>query len=137
MRRRVAAAVAAAGIVGAAVRWSTTTQIDDSWALFIVNVIGCGVIGWATARHERARHRRPARPRIGGASPPDAGPSPVLTAGFCGALTSMSALALQLARYLDEGRVATAGAWLALTIAACTTAFVACRITVIAQRGRP
>ena len=137
MRRRVAAAVAAAGIVGAAVRWGVAAQLDDNWALLVANVIGCGVIGWATARHERTRHRRPARPRIGGASPPDVGPSPVLTAGFCGALTSMSALALQLARYLDEGRVATAGAWLALTIAACTAAFVACRITVIAQRGRP
>lgn len=137
MRRRVAAAVAAAGIVGAAVRWGVAAQIDDSWALLIVNVIGCGIIGWATARRERYRHRRPARSGIGSTRPTDANPSPALTAGFCGALTSMSALALQLARYLDEGRVATAGAWLALTIAACTAAFVACRITVIAQGGRP
>ena len=137
MRGRVAVAVAAAGIVGAAVRWSAAAQIDDGWALLVVNVIGCGVIGWATARHERPRHRRPAPARIGSTSPTDAGPSPALTAGFCGALTSMSALALQLARHLDEGRIATAGAWLALTLAACTAAFVACRITVVTQRGRP
>ena len=137
MRGRVAAAVAAAGIVGSAVRWSTAAQIDNGWALLVVNVIGCGVIGWATARHERPRRRRPAPAGIGSVRPTDAGPSPALTVGFCGALTSMSALALQLARYLDEGRIATAGAWLALTLAACTAAFVACRITVVTQRGRP
>lgn len=136
MSLRVAATVAAAGIVGAAVRWSVATQIDDNWALLIVNVIGCGVVGWATARHERARHRRLVQPGIGSASRSAAGPSPGLTAGFCGALTSMSALALQLARHLDDGRIATAAAWLGLTAAACTAAFVMSRLAVVLGYGR-
>ncbi len=136
MSLRVAATVAAAGIVGAAVRWSVATQIDDDWALLIVNVIGCGVVGWATARHEQTRHRRLVQPGIGSASRSAASPSPGLTVGFCGALTSMSALALQLATHLDDGRIATAGAWLGLTAAACTAAFVISRFAVVLAYGR-
>ncbi len=136
MSLRVAATVAAAGIVGAAVRWSVATQIDDNWALLIVNVIGCGIVGWATARHEQARRRGPVRHGIDSSGRSVAGPSPGLTAGFCGALTSMSALALQLARHLDDGRITTAAAWLGLTAAACTAAFVLSRMTVVLGHGR-
>ena len=133
MVRRVAATVAAAGIVGAGIRWGVATQVNENWALFIVNVIGCGVVGWATARHEGIRLHRHARYGPSPAGGREAGPSPWLTAGFCGALTSMSALALQLAQHLDDGRIGTAGAWLGLTIAACTAAFVGCRVVVVAR----
>lgn len=136
MSLRVAATVAAAGIVGAAIRWSVATQVDDNWALLIVNVMGCAIVGWATARHERIRHRGPVRRGIDSTDRSVAGPSPGLTAGFCGALTSMSALALQLARHLDDGRIATAGAWLGLTAAACTAAFVMSRLAVVFAYGR-
>ncbi|WP_419907737.1 FluC/FEX family fluoride channel [Candidatus Poriferisodalis sp.] len=136
MSLRVAATVAAAGIVGAAARSGVATQVDDDWALLIVNVVGCGIVGWATARHAQARHRRAVRPGIGSAGRSGAGPSPGLTAGFCGALTSMSALALQLARYLDDGRIAMAGAWLGLTAVACTAAFVMSRLAVVLAYGR-
>lgn len=137
MRLRIAATVAIAGVAGAVARWALTAGLDGGWALLIANVVGCGVIGWAAARHERARHRTPSRAGIGNAGRGDAGPSVGLTVGFCGALTSMSALALQLARHLDDGRVATAGAWLGLTIAACTAAFVMCRFAAIANVRRP
>jgi fluoride ion exporter CrcB/FEX len=136
MSLRVAATVATAGISGAAVRWSVATQVGDNWALLIVNVTGCGIVGWATARHERIQRRGPARRGIDSASRSVAGPSPALTAGFCGALTSMSALALQLARHLDSGRIATAGAWLGLTAAACIAAFVMSRLAVVFAYGR-
>lgn len=137
MRLRIAATVAIAGVAGAAVRWALTTGLDSEWALFVANVVGCSVVGWATARHERALHSRPAGTGIGSVGRNDAGPSVGLTIGFCGALTSMSALALQLARHLDHGRFATAGAWLGLTIAACTAAFVASRCAVLVYARRP
>lgn len=136
MALRVAATVAAAGIVGAAVRWSVAERLDDNWALLMVNVVGCSIVGWATARHERLRHRSPVRHRIDSTNRGVAGPSPGLTVGFCGALTSMSALALQLARHLDDGRITTAGAWLGLTIAACTAAFVMSRWAVVLAYAR-
>lgn len=136
MSLRVAATVAAAGIVGAAARWSIAARLDDNWALLIVNVGGCGIVGWASARHERHRQRRPVRRGIDSAYRRVVGPSPGLTVGFCGALTSMSALALQLARHLDDGRIATAGAWLGLTAAACTAAFVMSRLAAVLACGR-
>ena len=131
-QRRIVAAVVAAGVVGAAARWALATGLDDDWALLIANVIGCGIVGWVSARDERARiaqHRTATR-----AQPT---PSPWLAAGFCGALTSMSALALQLAAYLDDGRLGTACAWLGLTIVTCTAAFVSGRGAVTVRRGRP
>ncbi len=137
MQLRIVAAVVAAGIIGAAGRWALATRLDGAWALLIANVVGCGIIGWATARHERTRYRRPVRAGVGSPSRPDVGPSPGLTIGFCGTLTSMSALALQLARHVDGGRVATAGAWLVLTIAACTAAFVMGRFAVLVNARRP
>ncbi len=137
MPPRIAVTVAVAGIAGAALRWGAATQIDDNWALLIVNVVGCAVVGWATARNERTHFRRRSRPGSPSAGGTDAGSSPWLTAGFCGALTSMSVLALQLARHLDDGRIGTAGTWLALTIAACTAAFVGSRIAVRANWRRP
>ncbi len=133
MTRRTAATVAIAGVLGAAARWATATRLDGSWALLAANVAGCALIGWSTARHERMRHS----PHRHGAADRGPAPSPWLTAGFCGALTSMSALALQLATYLDGGRVGTAFAWLGLTIAACTMAFVAGRTVVIARGAQP
>ena len=132
-QRRIVAAVAAAGVAGAVGRWALATRLDSDWALLIANLVGCGAVGWATARHERAR-RSQHRPVAGHAGSAD---SPWLAAGFCGALTSMSALALQLAAYLDDGRVGTACAWLGLTILACTAAFVSGRVAATARRGRP
>ena len=137
MRRRIAVTVAMAGIVGTAGRWVVATRINDDWALLVVNVVGCGLIGWAVARAGRLHAQRHPRPGSHGAPGSPAVPSPWLTAGFCGALTSMSALALQLARLLDDGRVGTAGAWLGLTVAACTAAYVAGRAAALVQGPRP
>lgn len=132
MQSRIVAAVAAAGVIGAAGRWALTAGLDSDWSLLIANIVGCGVVGWVTARHEGMR--RSQRPATAHTVP---APSPWLAAGFCGALTSMSALALQLAGYLDDGRVGAAFAWLGVTIAACTAAFVSGRSVVAIRRGRP
>ena len=131
MTLRTAGSVAIAGVIGAAARWAAATQLDGAWALLVANVVGCALVGWVTARHERVRHLL----HRGGAGLGPA-PSPWLAAGFCGALTSMSALALQLAAYLDSGRVGTAFAWLGLTIVACTLAFVAGRTLAIARGAK-
>ena len=137
MSSKALAAVALAGIAGAGARWGVATQIGADWALLIVNVAGCAIIGWATARHRRSQ-----LPRLGPAaaarvSRGGSDRSPWLTAGFCGALTSMSALALQLAQHLTDGRAAAAGAWLGLTVIACTTAFVMSRLTVLTLSRQP
>ncbi|WP_419921502.1 fluoride efflux transporter FluC [Candidatus Poriferisodalis sp.] len=137
MRRRIAWTVAVAGIVGAAGRWAVATRINDDWALLVVNVVGCGLIGWALAHAGRSQAQGHPRPGSRGTPGSPAAPSPWLAAGFCGALTSMSTLALQLARLLDDGRVGSAGAWLGLTVAACTAAFIAGRAAVLVQRTRP
>ena len=134
---RIALTVAVAGIVGAAGRWVVATRINDDWALLVVNVVGCGLIGWAVARAERGYAQGRPRPGSHGTPGGPAVPSPWLAAGFCGALTSMSAFALQLARLLDDGRIGTAGAWLGLTAAACTAAFIGGRAAVFVQRTRP
>ena len=47
----------------------------------------------------------------------------------------MSVLALQLAQRLDAGQVGAAGAWLGLTIAACTAGFIGGRVAVGSRRG--
>ena len=137
MSSKALAAVALAGIVGAGARWGAATQIGEDWALLIVNVAGCAIIGWATARR-----RRIGGPRMGPAvaarvSHGGLDSTPWLTVGFCGALTSMSALALQLAQHLTDGRAGAAGAWLGLTVIACTTAFVMSRLTVLTLSRQP
>lgn len=66
------------------------------WATFLVNVAGAAILGalitWA---HERA------------AAVPEHLP-PLLGTGFCGALTTFSAMQLEVLRLLDTGDVAIA-----------------------------
>lgn len=101
MTARDALGVVVGAIGGATLRWSLATAIEASAALLVVNVVGCLVIGWALATRRGAW----------------------LTAGLCGALTSFSALALQLAVLLDESSYGCAVAWLAATVVGCGLAF--------------
>ena len=70
--------------------------------LLVVNVIGCAVMGWAITC---------------------AAARPWLTAGWCGALTSYSALAVDTARTLDAGEWVTAVGWLLATTGLAALAF--------------
>lgn len=95
-------------MIGAASRWVLGDLVGTRAGLLVANVLGCLVIGVATTRRD---------------------PSPWLTAGWCGALTSFSALALQLASDLDSSRGGSAVGLLAGTISGCAVAFLLGRAT--------
>jgi CrcB protein len=66
------------------------------WATFAVNVAGAALLGWVVAG---PRYHR------------------LLGTGFCGALTTFSALQLELLQMLDARRFARARAYVAASIA--------------------
>ncbi len=102
------AAVAVGGAAGSVVRWGVAEALDPSvtardwpWATLVVNVVGAGLLGWLVAT-DRSRS-----PRWQAA----------LATGFCGGLTTMSALAVELAELGTEGRVVTSVVYLVVTVA--------------------
>jgi CrcB protein len=64
------------------------------WATFGVNVVGAFLIGYLV-----------------GALPPASRHRPLWTTGFCGGLTTFSALQLELLKMLEAGQIATAVAY--------------------------
>ncbi|MDG2114944.1 MAG: CrcB family protein [Actinomycetota bacterium] len=99
--RDVSGVVLGAGL-GALGRWGLGEIAGDRAGLLLANIIGCLIISVATTR-------------------PD--PRPWITAGWCGALTSFSGLALQVAAELDATNVGAAAWLLAGTAACCAGAF--------------
>jgi len=125
-------AISLGGAFGAALRWSitslrspqdggwftygpnTTVTFDASvtgfaWDTLIVNVLGCLVLGAATALAARS-----------------AGPKRFLLAvgtGFCGSLTTFSTFAVDVASGLRDHVAAAAVAYLVLSVAAGGVAF--------------
>ena len=87
-------AIAAGGVVGAWVRWLVFVVFDDlGWwrigdqfgmqpATLAVNIAGCGALGFASRALQRERLRF------------------AVTVGFCGALTTMSTLAVDVVEIL-------------------------------------
>ncbi len=111
------AAVFAGGAAGAVVRvalaesWSHDTAAWP-WATFLVNVAGALILGVVAARSARA----PGRAGV---------PRALLGTGFCGALTTFSALQLELVLMLRDGHVALAAAYASATLAAGLAAVLA------------
>ena len=107
------ALILAAALAGAATRWALLEVLPTAqplaWPLVAVNAAGCALIGWAVVRIEAEPHLA------------------AVTYGFCGALTSASSFALEVARRLDGGAVGAGAAHVALTLAATGAAFVAGR----------
>lgn len=101
MTPRLAVGVVIGGVIGATMRWGLGELMGDRPGLLVANALGCLLFGWALA----------------------AGQGPWLTVGKCGALTSFSALALQLAVDVDEAEFAAAASWLAVTVVLCLGAF--------------
>lgn len=98
--------VAIGGIAGAAVRWATgelfgASASEPVGATLVVNVVGALLLGAVLAQVAR-------------------GLSPSVIAlvgvGFCGAMTTMSTLALQTAVRIDDGRWADGIGLLALHV---------------------
>ncbi len=75
------------------------------WATFAVNVAGCALLGWVTARE---RHQN------------------LLGVGFCGALTTFSAFQLELLQMTDDGRLLLAAAYAAASLGAGVVAVALC-----------
>lgn len=108
--RRELAAIFAGGFLGAIARAELAQALpaDDGqwpWATFLVNVLGAFLLGYvATRLQERL--------------PLSAYRRPLLSTGFCGALTTFSTMQVELLRMLDTGRVALAIAYALVSVAA-------------------
>lgn len=106
--------IALGGMAGASTRWAVGTLVDADgfpWAVFLVNVCGCAVLGALLAgeyRHPRARlwfH--------------DFG-----AIGFCGGLTTMSSFATGVIDLADHNEPVTAVTYVAASLLAGFTALI-------------
>jgi CrcB protein len=109
-RLRLSVAVAVGGALGGLVRagaekLAPVHEGSWPWATFSVNIAGCLILGYA-ATHLLARRRPPllALAFVG--------------VGVCGALTTFSTLALELARLFHDGHAGLAAAYAAITLVA-------------------
>ena len=105
-----AALVAGGGAAGALLRWAVVawTAGCGPWPTLAINAAGCLAIG--------ALAGWPQRPGWAG---------PLLMAGLCGGFTTYSAYALHALELWQAERPAAAGAYVALTVAACLAAVAA------------
>jgi len=107
---RELAAIFAGGVIGAVTRAGLVEAFPPApgrwpWVTFAVNVAGTALLGYFVTRlHERL--------------PLSAYRRPLLGTGLCGALTTFSAVQLELLRMLDRGRVGLAAGYAAASIAA-------------------
>jgi CrcB protein len=104
--RRELGAIFIGGALGALVRAGLAEAfpaagLEWPWATFVVNVVGAALIGYWFTTLPHTSYRRP-----------------LLTTGFCGALTTFSTVQLELVEMIDAGRVALAVTYLAASLAA-------------------
>jgi len=97
--RRELGAIFVGGAAGTLVRAGLLEAIGEGapswpWATFLVNLAGAFLLGCLLA-----------------ALPPTSGRRPLLTTGFCGALTTFSTIQVELLQMLDAGRVGLAIAY--------------------------
>lgn len=89
---------------------------DWPWATFVVNIAGAALLGYWFTILPHTSYRRP-----------------LLTTGFCGALTTFSTVQLELLEMVDAGRVGLAFLYIAVSVAAGLAAAQAA--TAMARRG--
>jgi CrcB protein len=104
--RRELGAIFLGGALGALVRAGLTEALPNPgvgwpWATFVVNVVGAALLGYWFTVLPHAQYRRP-----------------LLTTGFCGALTTFSTVQLELLEMLEAGRLPLACLYLAFSVAA-------------------
>jgi fluoride exporter len=104
--RRELGAIFLGGALGALVRAGLTEALPDPgvgwpWATFVVNVVGAALLGFWFTVLPHTQYRRP-----------------LLTTGFCGALTTFSTVQVELLGMLEAGRVPLACAYLVTSIVA-------------------
>ena len=130
---RALVAIAAGGFAGTVARVALAEEVtrgpqDWPWATFGVNVLGALVIGVVVG----VITRRP--PRTDGGELWRLG----LTTGLCGALTTFSALQLELLDMLSHGALGLAAAYVAASLAAGAAAvWVGLRVGRAAVAARP
>ena len=119
---RVLLAIFAGGFCGAIARAQVTDALPYEaghwpWPTLLVNVAGALLLGYVITRVEDDRE-------------PFAHAGRLLGTGFCGALTTFSAMQLELLQMLDDDRVALAAAYALVSLAAGLTAVaLATRLT--------
>jgi CrcB protein len=99
---RDTAAVIAGGAVGTLARAGLAEALPVHpgtwpWATFLVNIAGTVILGWVVIARQQWR--------------------PLVGTGFCGALTTFSTFQVQLVELGDDGHVALAAAYLAVSVA--------------------
>jgi len=104
--RRELAAIFLGGALGALIRAGLAEALPAGgaewpWATFLVNVAGAALLGYWFTTLPHTSYRRP-----------------LLTTGFCGALTTFSTVQLELVEMIDAGRVGLAALYLGASLAA-------------------
>jgi CrcB protein len=104
--RRELGAIFIGGALGALLRAGLAEALPDAgvgwpWATFLVNVAGAALLGYWFTTLPHTLYRRP-----------------LLTTGFCGALTTFSTVQVELLEMLDAGRLGLAFLYLAVSVAA-------------------
>jgi CrcB protein len=104
--RRELGAIFLGGALGAVLRAALAEAIpvggaEWPWATFLVNVVGAALLGYWFTTLPHSSYRRP-----------------LLTTGFCGALTTFSTVQLELVEMIDAGRLGLAVLYLAVSVAA-------------------
>ena len=106
--------VAAGGATGAILRYTTVRLFDGSsfpWATFAVNIAGCFLAAFITARYAGM----PQEARL------------FLIVGFMGALTTMSTFTTESTAMLFDGRYRAFAANMLLNVGVCLAAAIAGR----------
>jgi CrcB protein len=96
-------------MLGAVARWAVIELVGLGdgfpWAVFAVNVVGCGLLGaLLVVARDRPRHRAVAGDLLG--------------IGFCGGFTTMSTFAVELATFARDGRSGMAVLYLTASVVA-------------------
>jgi CrcB protein len=104
--RRELGAIFLGGALGALLRAGLTEALADPgvgwpWATFIVNVVGAALLGYWFTTLPHSQYRRP-----------------LLTTGFCGALTTFSTVQVELLEMIEAGRVPLAMLYLGVSVLA-------------------
>jgi CrcB protein len=104
--RRELGAIFLGGALGALARTGLTEALPAPgvgwpWATFLVNVVGTALLGYWFTVLPHTQYRRP-----------------LLTTGFCGALTTFSTVQVELLEMLEAGRVALACLYLGASVVA-------------------
>ncbi len=104
--RRELGAIFLGGALGAVLRAGLAEALPPTagawpWATFLVNIVGAALLGYWYTTLPHTSYRRP-----------------LLTTGFCGALTTFSTVQLELVEMIDAGRLGVAILYLVTSVAA-------------------